>query len=79
MSASNTTMWRIGGWDTFSGEAYSISGEYATEQEAQEAARALLAEIACTQPEQETGGPDGGVQDRVFVVCPDGSEYRFCG
>ncbi len=67
--------WRLLGYDTFSSEEYPLEGEYDTETDAIAAARARLAELEETQPSESSGGQDG-IQDRVFVIRPDGSCFR---
>ena len=61
-------------YDTFAGEAYPLEGEFSTEQDAIAAARARLEELERTQPSESSGGQDG-IQDRVYVVRPDGSSF----
>lgn len=67
--------WRLEGWDTFAGESYPIPGGYATEAKAVTAAKRWLARIERAQPSAQSGGQDG-IQDRVYVVGPDGQRYR---
>lgn len=70
--------WSLEGFDTFSREAYYIEGRYATEAEAEEAARRRLAHLEETQPSKTSGGQGpSGIQDRVYIVAPDGSARRF--
>lgn len=72
----NTGFWKIEGWDTFSAESYPLEGEYKDEETAREAARLRLIDLEKTQPIESSGGQDG-IQDRIFVIGPDGSGYRF--
>ena len=73
-------VWRIGGFDTFAEEFYSLEGEYETETEAHAAAVFRLAKLEMTQPTSVSGGQDAlGIQDRVFILRPDGTSYRFQG
>lgn len=70
--------WRLEGWDVFDGGNYSIQGEYDTEEQAMEAANLRLLELEEDQPTETSGGQsDRGVQDRVYIVRPDGSKYRW--
>lgn len=72
--------WRLEGYDTFSREYYHVPGRYASESEAEEAARRRLAELETTQPASQSGGQGPfGIQDRVYIVAPDGSGRRFTG
>jgi hypothetical protein len=72
--------WTLEGFDTFEGEFYPILGEHDTEQEALDAARVKLAEFERDQPSSSSGGQGpGGIQDRVYIVHPDGPKYRFSG
>jgi hypothetical protein len=70
--------WRLKGLDTFAGDFYALTGEYPDEVAAVEAGRARLAKLERDQPSEQSGGQaEGGIQDRVYVVCPDGSMYRL--
>jgi len=71
--------WIIEGWDTFAGEPYHV-GRYFTESGARRRARRYLRKLEAMQPAETSGGqsPDG-IQDRVFIVRPDGTRYRFQG
>lgn len=68
--------WRLLGFDTFSGEWYTLKGKYVTEAQAREAARKRLAELEKSQPTADSGGQDG-IQDQVHIERPDGTRYRF--
>lgn len=70
--------WRLGGWDTFSGESYPLEGRYNSEEEAREEAQKRLAELEESQPTITSGGQDG-IQDQVYIFGPNGSGYRFRG
>ena len=59
------------GWDTLAGEVYSI-GSYFTEAGARRAANRYLRQLKKDQP-AEISGP---IQDQVFIVRPDGSEFQ---
>lgn len=67
--------YRLEGYDTFSGESYPLEGSYPTVQDAENAALARLRRLERDQPSVTSGGQDG-IQDRVFVVYPDGSRHR---
>ena len=70
--------WKLEGWDVFDTPHYPIAREYDTEEQAIEAAKLRLLELEKDQPTKESGGQsDSGVQDRVFIVRPDGSKYRY--
>jgi hypothetical protein len=70
--------WRLEGQDAFSGEKYHIRGEYDDESQALDAARLWLTTLEMNQPTEETGGQDEhGIQDRIYVVRPNGTRYRF--
>jgi hypothetical protein len=68
--------WKLEGYDAFSSEEYLLDGEFSTEEEACAAARERMSELEKTQPSQSSGGQDG-IQDRVYVIRPDGTKYRF--
>lgn len=69
--------WRLEGWDTFEGASYSLAGEYATRALAVAAARKRLGGLERTQPSTSSGGQGlGGIQDRVFIIHPDGQRER---
>jgi len=71
-------MWKLEGYDAFSGEDYPLEGEYATEEEAIAAAKARLVELEKEQPAVSSGGQaDSGIQDRVYVLSPDGKRRRI--
>ncbi|MEK7100763.1 MAG: hypothetical protein AAB921_01555 [Patescibacteria group bacterium] len=74
--------WKLEGCDVFDMPEdhghYPIGGEYDTEDQAIEAAKSRLIELEKSQPTKESGGQsDRGVQDRLYIVRPDGSEYRY--
>jgi hypothetical protein len=75
--------WKIEGYDTFEGGPdafYSLPGEFDDEPAAQAAAREQLAELEKTQPTSQSGGQsEQGIQDRVYIVRPDETKYRFTG
>jgi hypothetical protein len=67
--------WTLQGYDTFAHESYPLDGEFDTEQAAIAAAKDHLDELERTQPSASSGGQDG-IQDRVYVVRPDGTSFR---
>jgi len=70
--------YKLVGFDTFEGEYYDLDGEYSTETEAITAGRARLLELEKNQPSSSSGGQGfGGIQDRVFVLCPNGQRKRL--
>ena len=74
---SFTRGWTLRGWDTFAGEAYHI-GRYFTEAGARRAARRCLRKLEKDQPSEFSGGQrPGGVQDKLSIVRPDGTEFQF--
>lgn len=70
--------WKLQGYDTFEGgpDAFYGIGEFESEDDALEAARLRLLHLEWSQPSKDSGG-QGGIQDQVFIVRPDGSRYRF--
>jgi len=67
--------WKLQGYDAFAGDYYPLDGDFNTEADAITAARSCLTEIEREQPSASSGGQDG-IQDRVFVVRPDGTMVR---
>jgi hypothetical protein len=67
--------WRLQGWDTFAGESYPILGSYATKAGAVAAAKRYLQKLERQQPTAHSGGQEG-IQDRIYVLGPDGHSYR---
>ena len=73
-----TGRWRLRGLDAFSGEPYALPGVYATEDTARRAAQKRLRALEKTQPTATSGGQnEGGLQDRVYIIAPDGREHRY--
>ncbi|NPV86973.1 MAG: hypothetical protein HPY45_13310 [Anaerolineae bacterium] len=68
--------WRMRGWDTLAGEWYALPGIFLSEGAARRAARRRLKQLEKLQPSRVSGGQDG-VQDQVFLVCPDGMLQRI--
>lgn len=68
--------WKIEGYDTFDCTYHSLEGEYDSEEQARDAARSRLVHLEKTQPNSSSGG-QAGIQDRVYIVSPDGTRQRF--
>src|SRR5262245_31069743 len=71
--------WGVDGYDTFEGgdAYYNVTKGLATEAEARAAASEYLRKIEAHQPSEHSGGQDPyGIQDRVFIVRPDGPRER---
>jgi hypothetical protein len=75
-------VWRLEGYDTFSSESYPLGNLgrvdpykpfYGSYEDALAAARNRLAELDKTQP---SAGGQGGIQDQVRIVHPDGRRER---
>jgi hypothetical protein len=76
--AASSATWRLVGWDAFADEDYPLPGEYGSEIAAQEAARKRLEHLERIQPCAKSGGQaPGGIQDRVLIVRPNGTSYRY--
>jgi len=84
--------YKLAGYDTFSSEWYpfgeymrdngtTIDGmkpSYETHDEALADARQRLADLEKTQPASSSGGQGfSGIQDRVYIVHPDGHKERI--
>ncbi len=69
-------VWRLRGYDTFAGEWYPLPGIFLGEKAALRAARRRLQQLEKTQPSSVSGGQDG-IQDQVYLLCPDGSLKRI--
>jgi hypothetical protein len=68
--------WTLEGYDTFSDERYPISGAFDSEESARAAADGILDELERQQPSSSSGGQEG-IQDRVYIIRPDGTAYRY--
>jgi hypothetical protein len=68
-------IYRLKGYDPFSSDYYDLGGEYSTYLEAENAARVELQELELSQPSEQSGG-QGGIQDRVYIVLPNGHLER---
>lgn len=76
----STSKWTLEGYDTFSDESYSLEGEYDSRKDAELVAMGRLVELERTQPTESSGGQkEDGIQDRVFIVAPDGNKERYTG
>lgn len=73
---TDSQKWRLEGYDTFDSEFYELPGEYDDEAGAVQAAKARLVKLETTQPSSKSGGQDG-IQDRVYILGPDGSRRRY--
>lgn len=72
--------YRLLSFDTFAGEWYELEGEYALLESAEKAARERLDHLEETQPSSSSGGQAfGGIQDRVYILHPDGRRERYVG
>ncbi|MEM9027551.1 MAG: hypothetical protein AAGC70_04205 [Pseudomonadota bacterium] len=67
--------WRLVGWDTFAGHEYGLPGRYRTQASAVRAAKRELRRIEKQQPTATSGGQDG-IQDRVYIISPEGQSIR---
>jgi hypothetical protein len=70
--------WRLEGCDAFDHEFYSLDGEYESKESVELAAKTRLEELEKSQPTATSGG-QGGLQDEVHIVRPDGTSYRYQG
>ena len=68
-------IWTVEGYDTFSRESYELPGIYFSEEEAVKFALEYLEKLEKQQPKRFSGG-QSGIQDQVFVIRPDGSNFR---
>lgn len=92
MSERTVPAWRLEGYDTFDGQSYplgtirlegsteSIDGmkpSYDSYEDALADARKRLAGLETSQPAARSGGQGTyGIQDRVFIIHPDGRRER---
>jgi len=68
------------GYDTFEGgpDAWYPLGNFETHEQALTAAKIKLQENEKQQPTSTSGGQEfGGIQDRVFIIHPDGYKERI--
>jgi hypothetical protein len=73
-----SSRWTPQGYDTFSREDYDLPGHCWTEVGAQWAARRRLRYLQRTQPSASSGGQNElGIKDRVFIVRPNKTNYRY--
>ena len=83
--------WKLEGYDEFDGEYYplgqfkdsngkpvdGLKDSYGSYDEALEGARQRLQDLERHQPTSSSGGQAmGGIQDRVYIVHPDGRRQR---
>jgi hypothetical protein len=68
--------WRLKGHDAFAGTDYDLPGTYRSEARARRAAGRALRQIERGQPSATSGGQKG-VQDRIYIMRPDRTSYRF--
>lgn len=80
MAIGKEKPWKLEGYDTFSEEWYPLSGEYSDEKDAIDAATKQLEDLEKIQPTETSGGQKlSGIQDRIYIIRPDGTRYRFTG
>lgn len=65
--------WKLRGFDTFSSELYTLPENYANEDQVLLAAGRMLSEMRRNQPDMA----DDELEDLIFIVRPDGSNYRY--
>ena len=78
MASRKKPAWTLEGFDTFSSEWYPLPGRFHTRGQAGAAARKRLQQLEKSQPSSDSGGQEG-IQDRVYIVSPDGVKTRFTG
>jgi hypothetical protein len=67
--------WGLRGQDSFDYNCYPIEGKFRSVDAAMDGARAQLKKLEATQP-SETSGGQGGLQDWIYIVHPDGQQTR---
>ena len=81
MTTEEAGNWAVEGYDTFEGGPdayYPIEDGLGSEAEALIVASAYMTDLERRQPAATSGGQGPyGIQDRVFIVRPDGSRYQF--
>ena len=71
-------VWALEGYDTFEDEPYPLQGVYYSDADARSAARDRLKHLETIQPERTSGGQTRfGIQDRVYLIHPDGHKERI--
>ena len=73
-------LWGVEGYDTFEGgdAYYTVKKGLGSEAEALIAAAEYMQKLERHQPTETSGGQGPyGIQDRVYIVRPDGSKYEF--
>ena len=73
--AESKNKWGLEGWDTFARESYPLSGSFESREAAMKAALEKLKIIEQQQP-AETSGGQSGIQDRIYIVDPEGQAER---
>ena len=69
---------QLEGYDTFAGESYYLAGPFFSEAAATRAAKKRLKKLEIEKPSRNSGGQQpAGIQDRVYIVKPDGVKYRY--
>lgn len=69
--------WKVVGYDTFDREFYPLY-DCTCEEAAVALGSEYLKHLEMTQPASSSGGQGAlGIQDRVFIVRPDGTQYRL--
>lgn len=73
--------WSVEGYDTFEGGPdayYTVKDGLGSEADALIVAANYMTELQRRQPTATSGGQGPyGLQDRVFIVRPNGSRYQF--
>ena len=76
--STRSELWELRGYDTFADEWYPLPGRFSSEQAARRAARKELEQVEQLQPSRDSGGQKpGGIQDRIYIVRPDKTMYRY--
>jgi hypothetical protein len=71
-------VWHLEGFDPFDNSYYPLEGDYESEEDAIDAGYERLDYLEETQPSASSGGQSLlGIQDRVYVISPDGAKYRL--
>lgn len=69
--------WEVVGYDTFDREFYPLY-DCVSEEVALALGIRYLKHLEATQPAAFSGGQAAlGIQDRVFIIRPDGTQYRL--
>lgn len=73
---SNNGKWTLRGLDPFDNSYYALEGSFSIREDAEKAAQDHLKFLEMIQPSSDSGGQKG-MQDRVFIVSPEGIETRI--